>query len=88
MLKSYQGFLTSVLYKYTAKAEQTLLNALTLVMPLASPSAFWEQNYCLQVWCAEGRSLGLMVVQFLDLSQHPSALLANKIPIRRKNQML
>lgn len=59
-------------------------------MPLAPPGAFWEQNYSLQVWCAEGRSLGLMVVQFLELSQNPSALLANKILIRRKkkNQML
>lgn len=87
MLKSYRGFLTSVLYKYIADTEQTLLNAQTTVMPPAPPSAFWEQNCCLQVWCTEGRSLGLMV-QFLDLSQHPSALRANKIPIRRKNQML
>lgn len=56
-------------------------------MPPAPPGAFWEQNYRLQVWCAEGRSLGLMVVQFLELSQNPSALLANKILIRRKKKI-
>lgn len=34
-----------------------------------------------------GRSLGLMVVQFLELSQNPLALLANKILIRRKKKI-
>lgn len=81
ILKSYQSFITSVLYKYTIETKRTFLNAPTTVIPPAPPGAFWEQNCSLQAWYAEGRSRG-----FLDLSQNPSAFLANKIPIRRKKK--